>query len=71
MEFGDINEAFYNSFESVLNEMAQLFLSEGAEHCPRFRERVRRLTHADQIGWGYDDALWDHVCGLEIKLAGE
>ncbi len=51
--------------------MAQLFLSEGAEHCPRFRERVRRLTHADQIGWGYDDALWDHVCGLEIKLAGE
>jgi hypothetical protein len=72
LQFGDINEPFYNSLESVLNEMAQLLLREGPEHYPRFRERVQRLTtHADQFGWGYGDALRDQVCGLETKLAGE
>lgn len=54
-EFGDINESFYNSLESALNEMAQLLMREGKELYPRFRERVRRLaTLADGIGWG----LW-------------
>jgi hypothetical protein len=55
-----------------MNEMAHLFLCEGAGHYPLFRERFRRLTaHADQIGWGYDDALRDQACGLETGLAGE
>jgi hypothetical protein len=58
--------------ESVLNEMAQLLLGEGAEHFPRCRERVRRLTtHGNQIGWGYGDALRDQVSALDNKLAGE
>jgi hypothetical protein len=71
-EFGDINESFYNSLESVLNEMAQLLLREGAEFYPRFRERVQRLTsHADHIGWGYGDAVRDQVHHLESKLGGE
>jgi len=65
-QFGDINESFYNSLESVLNEMAQLLLREGGELYPQFRERVQRLaTHADGIGWGYGDALRDHVYQLE------
>ncbi len=68
---GDINQSFYNSLESVLNEMAQLLLREGAELYPRFRERVQRLTtHADHIGWGYGDALRDQVYHLENELAG-
>ena len=33
-EFGDINESFYNSLESVLNEMAQLLMREGKELYP-------------------------------------
>jgi hypothetical protein len=71
-EFGDINEPFYNSLESVLNEMAQLLLRDGTELYPRFRERVQRLaTHADGIGWGYGDALRDQVYHLENELAGE
>ena len=50
-EFGDINESFYNSLESVLTEMAQLLMREGTELYPRFRERIRRLaTLADGIG---------------------
>src|ERR1022692_286122 len=53
-EFGDVNESFYNSLESVLNEMTQLLMSEGKELYPKFRARVQRLaTRADGIGWGY------------------
>ena len=71
-EFGDINESFYNSLESVLNEMAQLLLREGSEFYPRFRKRVQRLaTRADGIGWGYGDALRDQVYQLESELGGE
>jgi hypothetical protein len=71
-EFGDINEPFYNSLESVLNEMAELLLGEGSELYPLFRERIQRLTtHAHHIGWGYGDALLGHVRHLENELAGE
>ena len=71
-EFGDINESFYNSLESVLTEMAQLLMREGTELYPRFRERIRRLaTLADGIGWGYGDAVRDQVYQLENELAGE
>ncbi len=71
-EFGDINESFYNSLESVLNEVAQLLVREGKELYPRFRERVQRLaTRADGIGWGYGDALRDQMYQLENELVGE
>ena len=69
-EFGDINESFYNSLESVLNEMAQLLMGEGREFYYKFRERVQRLaTRANGIGWGYGDALRGQVCHLENELA--
>lgn len=71
-EFGDINESFYNSLESVLNEMAQLLMNESGEFYPKFRERVQRLaTRADGIGWGYGDALRGQVYQLENELAGD
>lgn len=68
-EFGDINESFYNSLESVLDEMVRQLLRETPESYPRFRERIQRLaTLADGIGWGYGDAVGDQVCILEEKL---
>lgn len=71
-EFGDINESFYNSLESVLNEMAQLLMGAGAGLYPKFRERVQRLaTRAEGIGWGYGDALRDQVYQLENELVGD
>ncbi len=71
-EFGDINESFYNSLESVLNEMTQLLMREGTELYPRFGERIRRLaTLVDGIGWGYGDAVRDQVYQLENELANE
>ena len=71
-EFGDINEAYYNSLESVMNEMSQLLCREGAELYPRFRERIRRLeSNAGHIGWGYGDYLREQVHFLENELGDE
>lgn len=68
-EFGDINESFYNSLESVLSEMARMLLRESPESYPRFQERIQRLaTLADGIGWGYGDAVRDQVFILGEQL---
>jgi hypothetical protein len=71
-EFGDINEAYYSSLESVLHEMTQLLLKDDPALYPQFRERIQRLdSHAVYIGWGYGDYLRDQIGLLETKLAGE
>jgi hypothetical protein len=71
-EFGDVNEAYYNSLESVLHEMTQLLRKEDPSLYPEFRERIQRLgDHADYIGWGYGDYLRDQVHLLEKELASE
>jgi hypothetical protein len=68
-QFGYPVESFYNSLESVLNEMAGLLLRESPESYPRFRERIQRLAMlADGIGWGYGDAVRDNVLHLEEEL---
>lgn len=68
-EFGYPVETFYDSLESVLNEMVRLLLRESPESYPCFRERIQRLaTLADGIGWGYGDAVRDQVFILEEKL---
>lgn len=71
-EFGDINESFYNSLESMLNELAELLVGSDRELYPKFRERIQRLaTRARDIGWSYGDALRDQAYRLENELAGE
>ena len=71
-EFGDINEAYYNSLESVLQEMTQLLRKGDPSLYPEFRERIQRLGgHADYIGWGYGDYLRDQVRLLERELSSE
>jgi len=71
-QFGDINAAFYNSLESVMNELVGLLLKEGMEFYPHFRGRIRRLeSHADHIGWGYGDYLREQVHYLENELGDE
>jgi hypothetical protein len=69
-EFGDINEAYYNSLESVLYEIMQLLRKEDPALYPQFRERIQRLNHADHIGWGYGDYLQTKLVA-ETELAGE
>jgi hypothetical protein len=68
-EYGDIDERFYNSVESALNELADLLREKARELYPQFRERlanVEKLT--DGIGWGFHDAVADTVGELESEL---
>jgi hypothetical protein len=69
-QFGDISESFYNSLESVLDEMVGLLrTTEGAALYPRFQDRVSRLARiASGIGWGYGDHVTEQVELLEAEV---
>jgi hypothetical protein len=68
-EFGDINERFYDSVESVLVELATLLRGEGQTLYPQFRDRLARLEKmAEDIGWGFGDFVGDVVQELDIEL---
>ena len=71
-EYGCDDEAFYNSLESVLAELARLLIKEGAELYPRFEERLQQLEYAaSNIGWGYCDSVREQVQMLETTLGAE
>ncbi len=64
-QYGDIDERFYNSIESALDELASLLKGKGRALYPKFGERlakVERLTSG--IGWGFHDFVADVVAGL-------
>ena len=66
-EYGDIDEPFYNSLESVLDDMLKLLMTpDGARIYPTFQRRIERLAHeASGIGWGYGDQVTDQIEELE------
>jgi len=67
-EYGDIDERFYNSVESVLEELAVLLSGKAREIYPQFRERLARVEQmADGIGWGFHDFIGDIVAQLEVE----
>ena len=69
-EYGDIDERFYHSVESVLDELATLLRGEARELYPQFYDRlvqVRRMTAG--IGWGFHDYIADVVGELEADWA--
>ena len=69
-QFGDINEAYYNSLESALKELAALLRGAGREMYPRFRDRFVRVEQlANHIGWGYGDYVREQIALLEDELA--
>jgi hypothetical protein len=71
-QFGDINEAYYNSLESAAAEMSRLLIGEGKAAYGQFRERISRVESlASHIGWGYGDFIRDWVWTLENELGGE
>ena len=68
-QYGDIDEPFYNSLDSVLAQTVQLLREEGAELYPRFRDRFWKLAHAaGNIGWGYCDSVQEQVDLIESEL---
>ena len=70
-EFGDIDERFYNSVESALEELFTLLHGETREMYPQFRDRLARVERmTDGIGWGFHDFVGDVVGQLEEELGG-
>ncbi|HLG17047.1 MAG TPA: hypothetical protein VJH03_21480 [Blastocatellia bacterium] len=70
-EYGDIDEPFYSSVESVLGELAGLLRREAREMYPQFSERLARVEQMTEgIGWGFHDFIADVVWQLEEELAG-
>jgi hypothetical protein len=70
-EYGDIDERFYDSVESALDELAALLRGEAREMYPQFRDRLARVEQmADGIGWGFHDFVKDVVWQLEEELGG-
>jgi hypothetical protein len=69
-EYGDIDERFYDSVESALEELATFLCHEGRELYPQFEGRLAAIERATQgIGWGFHDTIAGvveelaHVCG--------
>ena len=65
-EYGDIDERFYSSMESALDELAALLRGEARELYPAFSERLVKVEQmTDGIGWGFHDFIADVVGQLE------
>lgn len=65
-EYGDIDERFYISIETVLEEFATLLREEGRELYSSFKGRLAALERdTDGIGWGFHDA----ISGIVYELA--
>jgi hypothetical protein len=69
-EYGDIDERFYSSVESALDELAALLRGEAREIYPKFRDRLASVEQmTDGIGWGFHDFVADIVGRLEEEFA--
>ena len=70
-EYGDIDERFYSSVESALDELATLLRGEAREIYPQFRDRLARVREMTEgIGWGFHDFVGEVVGQLEEELGG-
>jgi hypothetical protein len=68
-EFGDIDERFYNSIESALDELADLLRGDARELYPSFRTRLANIEKMTKgIGWGFHDFIAHVVGELEDEL---
>lgn len=70
--YGDIDERFYNSVESVLTELAGLLRGEAQAFYPQFQDRLAKVEQmTEDIGWGFHDFIGDVVRQLEDELGGK
>ncbi len=68
-EFGDIDERFYSSVESVLDELAALLRGEARDLYPQVSERLAQVEKfSDGIGWGFHDFVKDVIGQLDEEL---
>lgn len=63
-EYGDIDERFYNSMESMLGSFCKQ-IQKHPVYYNRFRDRLINLkTACEGIGWGYHDTVGDMIYEL-------
>jgi hypothetical protein len=68
-QYGDIDERFYNSVESVLKELATLLRGAGRELYPHFSDRLAQIDKETKgIGWGFHDYIAEVVGMLKDEL---
>jgi len=68
-DFGGVDERFYNSLESALNELAGLLRGAARQLYPELQDRLSRLKPMTSgIGWGFHDFIKDAVDTLEKDL---
>ena len=68
-QFGDIDERFYNSVESALNELAALLRGEARGLYARLADRLAKTEQmASGIGWGFGHCVGDVVAQLHDDL---
>ncbi len=71
-EYGDIDERFYSSIESALDELAALLYGDAREIYPQFSERLARVEQlSGDIGWGFGDYIGAVVWQLEDELGDQ
>lgn len=71
LDFGDIDESFYNSLCAVLDEIEKAFkTADGRMLYACFRDRFLKLRERtyNKIGWGYGDYVEDLVAKLENTI---
>jgi len=63
VEFGDIDEGFYDALLRMYERAIKKVLSLPAKEQHEFRERLRIImVSSNGIGWGYHDGLCDQYC---------
>jgi len=61
LDYGDIDEPFYNSMESMYLQVLKFISKEGL--LDRFRMRAEAIVDRTvDIGWGFHDSLSDYFC---------
>lgn len=69
-DYGDIDERFYNSLESALDELAALLRSQAREMYPVLSGRLSIVAQmASCIGWGFGDHVFDVVEDMKDELS--
>ena len=79
MDYGDINERFYDSLLSGMNDVIKMLTKDAPELFPAFRDRLIEIVRRvyGRVGWGYGDGMYEtvsEICdfhGLELQHSGD
>ena len=79
MAYGDINERFYDSLLSGMNDLEKMLTKDAPELFTAFRDRLVEIVRPvlGRVGWGYGDGMYEAVAeicdfhGLDFQYSGD